>query len=86
MRVLAAGHGALGCCGARAYLDALTDDVALWALPAHCLDQYCEQVRAWVHPESLLLVALLSERSTSDIHIRSCRLATASTLCRGVGA
>ena len=28
----------LGCCGARAYLDALTDDVALWALPAHCLD------------------------------------------------
>ena len=29
----------LGCCGARAYLDALTDDVALWALPAHRLDR-----------------------------------------------
>ena len=34
----------LGCCGARAYLDALTDDVALWALPAHRLDQYCGQI------------------------------------------
>jgi len=34
----------LGCCGARAYLDALTDDVALWALPGSKLDQYCEQI------------------------------------------
>jgi len=25
----------LGCCGARAYLDGLTDDVALWALPGN---------------------------------------------------
>ena len=37
----------LGCCGARAYLDALTDDVALWALPAHRLDQYCGQIAAF---------------------------------------
>jgi uncharacterized protein (DUF169 family) len=34
----------LGCCGARAYLDAMTDDVALWALPGSKLDQYCEQI------------------------------------------
>ena len=34
----------LGCCGARAYLDALTDSVALWALPGSKLNQYCEQV------------------------------------------
>lgn len=34
----------LGCCGARAYLDALSDDIALWALPGSKLDLYCEQV------------------------------------------
>jgi uncharacterized protein (DUF169 family) len=34
----------LGCCGARAYLDALTDSVAMWALPGGKLDQYCEQI------------------------------------------
>ena len=37
----------LGCCRARAYLDALKDDVALWALPAHRLDQYCGQIAAF---------------------------------------
>lgn len=34
----------LGCCGARAYLDALTDDTALWALPGARLDEYVERV------------------------------------------
>ena len=34
----------LGCCGARAYLDALSDDVALWALPGSRLDEYSEQI------------------------------------------
>jgi uncharacterized protein (DUF169 family) len=34
----------LGCCGARAYIDALTDSVALWALPGNKLSQYCEQI------------------------------------------
>ena len=34
----------LGCCGARAYLDALSDDTALWALPGSRLDRYCEQI------------------------------------------
>ena len=32
----------LGCCGARAYLDALSDDVALWALPTAKLERYTE--------------------------------------------
>lgn len=36
----------LGCCGARAYLDALTDDVALWALPGPQLDAYVDRVAA----------------------------------------
>ena len=34
----------LGCCGARAYLDALSDDLALWALPGSGLEAYCEQI------------------------------------------
>lgn len=34
----------LGCCGARAYLDALTDAVSLWALPARKLDSYCAEI------------------------------------------
>ena len=34
----------LGCCGARAYLDGLSNSVALWALPASKLDDYCEQI------------------------------------------
>ena len=34
----------LGCCGARAYLGALSDDVALWALPGSGLEAYCEQI------------------------------------------
>ena len=34
----------LGCCGARAYLDALPDSAALWALPGDKIDQYSEQI------------------------------------------
>ena len=34
----------LGCCGARAYLDALDDSVALWALPGAKLDRYCAEI------------------------------------------
>jgi len=45
-QVLNHGNAALslGCCGARAYVDSLTDSVALWAFPASKLDQYCEQI------------------------------------------
>ncbi len=34
----------LGCCGARAYLDALTDDIALWAFPGNKIQQYAERI------------------------------------------
>lgn len=34
----------LGCCGARAYLDGFTDDIALWALPGAQLAQYVEKI------------------------------------------
>ena len=45
-QVINQGHAAmsLGCCGARAYLDALADSVAMWALPGSKLHQYCEQI------------------------------------------
>ena len=55
----------LGCCGARAYLDALTDDVALWALPAHCLDQYCEQIAAFADANRTLTA--FHERRRQDV-------------------
>jgi uncharacterized protein (DUF169 family) len=46
-QVLNRGNAALslGCCGARAYLDALSDAVALWALPAAKLEQYCAEIK-----------------------------------------
>jgi uncharacterized protein (DUF169 family) len=34
----------LGCCGARAYLDALSDSVSMWAFPGNKLEQYVEQI------------------------------------------
>jgi uncharacterized protein (DUF169 family) len=34
----------LGCCGARAYLDALADDVALWALPGARVADYAARI------------------------------------------
>jgi uncharacterized protein (DUF169 family) len=45
-QVLNGGSAAmsLGCCGARAYLDSLTDSVAMWAFPGSKLDQYCEEI------------------------------------------
>jgi len=45
-QALESGRAALslGCCGARAYLDALSDDVALWALPGAKLEAYCAEI------------------------------------------
>lgn len=36
----------LGCCGARAYLDVLSDDVALYAVPGAALSAFAERVAA----------------------------------------
>jgi len=36
----------LGCCGARAYLDVLTDDVALYAVPGASIAAFTERVKA----------------------------------------
>ncbi len=62
-QVLNQGRAAmsLGCCGARAYLDALSDDIALWAFPADRFDQYCEQIAAFAIA-NLTLTAFHSRR------------------------
>ncbi len=36
----------LGCCGARAYLDVLTDDVAVYAVPGGSIAKFAERVQA----------------------------------------
>lgn len=44
----------LGCCGARAYVDALADDVALWALPGAKLEVYVRRVSALAKANTVL--------------------------------
>lgn len=55
----------LGCCGARAYLDALSDDTALWALPGNRLDRYCEQITVFAGANRTL--ATFHERRRADV-------------------
>ena len=65
----ALNHGvaamSLGCCGARAYLDALSDDVAMWALPGNRLDRYCEQIAGFARANRTL--AMFHERRRADV-------------------
>src|SRR5947207_7765265 len=44
----------LGCCGARAYLDVLTDDFALWALPGARIAEYAERIKVLVQANQIL--------------------------------
>jgi uncharacterized protein (DUF169 family) len=44
----------LGCCGARAYLDVLTEEVALWAIPGANLNLYVERVVALAKANRIL--------------------------------
>lgn len=44
----------LGCCGARAYLDTLTPDVALYALPGDKIGEYVERIAALAKANSIL--------------------------------
>ena len=55
----------LGCCGARAYLESLSDDVALWALPGGRLGRYCEQLTAFAEANRTL--ARFHERRRQDV-------------------
>lgn len=44
----------LGCCGARAYLDLLTDDAALFALPWSKFDHYLERIEVLARANRVL--------------------------------
>ncbi len=44
----------LGCCGARAYLDVLTDDVALYAVPGATIRAFAERVAALAQANTIL--------------------------------
>ena len=46
----------LGCCGARAYLDVLSDDVALWAIPGEKVARYAERIEALARANETLSV------------------------------
>jgi len=44
----------LGCCGARAYLDVLSDDVALYAIPGAALGVFAERIAALSKANAIL--------------------------------
>ncbi len=55
----------LGCCGARAYLDALSDDIALWAIPGENLESYCREISGLAKSNGILTV--FHERRREDV-------------------
>lgn len=44
----------LGCCGARAYLDALSDDIALWGLSGAKFEAYVDEIESLAKANSVL--------------------------------
>jgi len=44
----------LGCCGARAYLDILSDDTALYAIPGPALEAFAERIAALANANRIL--------------------------------
>ena len=55
----------LGCCGARAYLDALSDETALWAIPGEKLDEYCQEISGLAKSNEILTV--FHQRRREDV-------------------
>lgn len=55
----------LGCCGARAYLDALDDSSALWAFPGDKLSQYCKEIHTLAGANETLTV--FHQRRREDV-------------------
>jgi uncharacterized protein (DUF169 family) len=55
-QVMNTGRAALslGCCGARAYLDRLTDDVAIFAIPGAKLEAYTRRIEALAKANAVL--------------------------------
>ena len=55
----------LGCCGARAYLDVLSDDVAMWGLHGGKIEQYVSEIETLAKANAIL--TQFHERRRSDI-------------------
>lgn len=55
----------LGCCGARAYLDALTDSVTLWVLPGAKIERYCAEIASFARANQTL--ATFHTRRREDV-------------------
>lgn len=55
-QVMNTGRAALslGCCGARAYLDLLTDSVSVFAIPGAKLDLYAQRIEAMANANAVL--------------------------------
>ncbi|MGC2403105.1 MAG: DUF169 domain-containing protein [Acidobacteriaceae bacterium] len=55
-QVMNTGRAALslGCCGARAYLDGMTDEVAIFAIPGSRLEDYVRRIEALAKANSIL--------------------------------
>lgn len=55
-QVMNTGRAALslGCCGARAYLDALSDEVAIFAIPGVKLAEYAERIEVLTNANAVL--------------------------------
>ena len=55
-QVMNTGRAALslGCCGARAYLDRLTDDVAIFAIPGAKLEAYTRRIESLAKANAVL--------------------------------
>ena len=60
----------LGCCGARAYLDVLTPDVALYAIPGSRLEAFAERVAALAKANSVLTAFHMLRRKDVEAGLR----------------
>ena len=60
-----AAAASLGCCGARAYLPALADDITLWGLPGEKLSAYAAEVATLAKANDVLTT--FHERRRDDI-------------------
>jgi uncharacterized protein (DUF169 family) len=60
----------LGCCGARAYLDVLTPDIALYAVPGAKLEQFTERVEVLSKANAVLssFHSLRRKQAESGLH------------------
>ncbi len=56
----------LGCCGARAYLDVMTDDFALWALPGARIAEYAERIQVLASANQILTKFHVLRRTDVD--------------------